>query len=42
LTPGRYPIEIGLYLAETGRRLSASVPGQETQDVLFLRPLEVE
>lgn len=41
LTPGRYPIEIGLYLAETGRRLSASVPGQETRDVLFLRPLEV-
>ena len=41
LTPGRYPIEIGLYLAETGRRLSASVPGQQTRDVLFLRPLEV-
>jgi hypothetical protein len=42
LTPGRYPIEIGLYLAETGRRLTVAVPGQETRDVLFLRPLEVK
>ena len=41
LAPGRYPLEIGLYLAESGRRLSVRVPGQETRDVLFLRPLEV-
>jgi hypothetical protein len=40
LAPGRYPIEIGLYLAESGRRLTAAVPDQETRDMLFLRPLE--
>ena len=42
LAPGRYPIEIGLYLPETGRRLSATVPEQETRDVVYLRPLEVK
>jgi hypothetical protein len=41
LAAGRYPIEIGLYLPESGRRLSVVVPGQETRDVLFLRPLQV-
>ena len=42
LTPGRYPIEIGLYLPATGRRLSASLPDQGTRDAVYLRPLEVK
>jgi hypothetical protein len=41
LEPGRYPTEIGLYIAETGRRLQAVVPGQDTRDAVYLRPLEV-
>jgi hypothetical protein len=34
LEPGRYPTEIGLYIAETGRRLQAVVPGQDTRDAV--------
>lgn len=39
--PGDYPIEIGLYMAENGRRLQVVTPGQETGDVVYLRPLQI-
>ncbi len=38
--PGAYPIEIGLYVAETGLRLPVSGPGAEG-DAVYLRPLIV-
>ncbi len=34
-----YPLEIGLYIAETGQRLIVSGIGLESQDYLFLEPL---
>lgn len=40
--PGRYPIEIGLYLAENGRRLLVTMPGVPESDALNLRSLIVE
>jgi hypothetical protein len=42
LPAGLYPLEIGLYQAENGRRLLVRVPGAADQDALFLRPLLVE
>ncbi len=42
LQKGRYPTEIGLYIAETGQRLQVTVPGQEVRDAVYLRPLEVK
>jgi hypothetical protein len=42
LPAGLYPVEIGLYRAENGRRLLVRVPGAADNDALFLRPLPVE
>ncbi|MFQ5400527.1 MAG: ArnT family glycosyltransferase [Anaerolineae bacterium] len=42
LPPGKYPIEVGLYIADTGRRLQVTMPGLPANDALFLRPLLVE
>ena len=39
---GNYPIEIGLYLAETGQRLQMKTPDAPDNDVFFLRPFQVE
>lgn len=36
-----YPLEIGLYLAETGQRLQVTEQGEPDGDVVFLRPLSV-
>ncbi len=41
LAAGEYAVEIGLYIGETGRRLPIDIPGEETRDELFLRPLTV-
>jgi hypothetical protein len=40
--PGDYPLEIGLYVAETGRRLQAMQPPLASDDAVYLRPLPVE
>lgn len=42
LPPGDYPIEVGLYIAETGQRLQVVQPGLDEGDVVWLRPLLVE
>jgi hypothetical protein len=39
---GLYPIEIGLYLPQTGQRLLMEMPGLQANDALFVRPLAVE
>jgi hypothetical protein len=39
---GFYPLEIGLFIPENGRRLLVNVPGLPQNDVVFLRPLTVE
>ncbi len=39
LPPGEYPVEVGLYIAETGQRLLVEVPGELENDVAWLRPL---
>lgn len=39
---GQYPLEIGLYLADSGRRLVAEMTGLRDNDALILRPLQVE
>lgn len=39
---GEYPLEVGLYIAESGRRLLLETPSQEVGDALFLRPIVVE
>ena len=39
---GRYPIEVGLYVAENGRRLLVTVPNMPESDTVDLRPLVVE
>jgi hypothetical protein len=39
---GEYPVEVGLYVAETLRRLSVTQPGMPQSDVVFLRPLSIE
>ena len=39
---GEYPIEIGLYLAETGQRLQVVSADAPDSDVFFLRPFQVE
>lgn len=40
--PGAYPLEIGLYVAETGQRLLLSGADANGEDALRLRPLPVE
>lgn len=42
LPQGQYPLEVGLYQAENGRRLLVEMPGIRPNDALFLRPLTVE
>ena len=39
LAAGEYPIEVGLYIAETGQRLLVEVPGESEADKVFLRAL---
>jgi 4-amino-4-deoxy-L-arabinose transferase-like glycosyltransferase len=39
LLPGEYPLEVGLYIAETGQRLLVEVPGELENDAAWLRPL---
>jgi hypothetical protein len=39
---GRYPLEIGLYVPESGKRLRIVQPDLPDSDALFLRPLKVE
>ncbi len=34
---GAYPLEVGLYVAETGRRLLVEMPGREVSDFVLLR-----
>jgi hypothetical protein len=41
LPAGQYPIESGLYVAETGQRLTVRLPGQPEGDLVLLRPLTV-
>jgi len=38
---GQYPVEVGLYIAETGQRLLAAIPGESEGDSAHLRPLLV-
>ncbi|MEW5985280.1 MAG: glycosyltransferase family 39 protein [Chloroflexota bacterium] len=42
LPPGDYPLEVGLYVAEDGRRLLMEMTGVEPGDALWLRPVRVE
>jgi hypothetical protein len=37
--PGEYPIEVGLYRAETGARLPVAINGQAAGDAARLTPL---
>ncbi len=39
LPPGDYPVEVGLYIAETGQRLRVERPGEPENDTVLLRPL---
>lgn len=39
---GEYPLEVGLYIAENGRRLLLETEAQEAGDALFLRPIVLE
>ncbi len=42
LPPGEYPLQVGLYLPETGTRLVVVAPPLPDSDVLFLEPVKVE
>jgi len=42
LAPGLYPLEVGLYLPETGHRLLVKLPGIRDNDALYLRPIEIQ
>jgi hypothetical protein len=41
LQPGQYPLEVGLFLLENGRRLVATLPGLPEDDAIDLQPLSV-
>lgn len=41
LEGGRYPLEVGLFLLESGRRLQVLVPGMPEDDAVDLQPLTV-
>jgi hypothetical protein len=41
LEPGQYPLEVGLFILENGRRLSAALPGLAEDDAIDLQPLTV-
>jgi hypothetical protein len=38
---GRYPLAVGLYLAETGRRLAVSGTATGADDAVFLQSIQV-
>ncbi len=38
--PGTYPLEVGIYLAENGRRLQATLPDGTTSDAIRLQPID--
>jgi hypothetical protein len=38
--PGSFPLEVGLYLAEDGRRLQATLPDGTSSDAILLEPIE--
>jgi hypothetical protein len=40
--PGEYPIEVGLYVRETGQRLPVTVDGQAVGDAIRLGSLAIE
>lgn len=40
--PGAYPIEVGLYIAETGQRLQATLPNGVTSDAILLESVNSE
>jgi hypothetical protein len=40
--PGNYWLEIGMYLVETGKRLSVSREGQRIGDGILLGPITVK
>ena len=42
IKPGRYPVELGLYLADSGKRLLVKMPGIRDNDALYLRSIEVD
>jgi hypothetical protein len=42
IKPGLYPIELGLYLAESGQRLLVKMPGIKDNDALYLRTIEID
>jgi hypothetical protein len=41
LSPGTYPLEIGLYIADTGQRLQVERAGRPAGDALLLEPLQI-
>ena len=41
IAPGRYPIEVGLYVADSGLRLQATVPNQPPRDAVYLFPITI-
>jgi 4-amino-4-deoxy-L-arabinose transferase-like glycosyltransferase len=41
LPAGEYPLEIGLYIGETGQRLLIEIPGEEGRDALHLQPIVI-
>ena len=41
LAPGAYPVELGLYIAETGQRLQIMDAQGNTADAIQLEPLQV-
>jgi hypothetical protein len=41
LPTGEYRIEVGLYVAETGQRLLAEMPGELESDMVMLRPIQI-
>jgi hypothetical protein len=40
--PGQYWLEVGMYLVETGKRLSVSREGQRIEDSILLGPITIE
>ncbi len=38
--PGSYPLEVGIYLAEDGRRLQVTLPDGATSDAIRLEPID--
>ncbi|GIK56304.1 MAG: hypothetical protein BroJett015_19670 [Chloroflexota bacterium] len=38
--PGVYPLEVGLYLAENGRRLQVTLPDGRSREAILLQPID--